>query len=252
MLAYLLQLLLPGLGHIIAREYLFGLFVLLVMLLASVLAVAVFFVEISRWGAVLLMAVPVLFYIFTFADLKKHVSKTDNYKISKLKGYLFLGIGIGYQLFAPSSPLNVLWHNHPTLVVADESYAPPTIRKDDWLLVNRAEYILELAYLSQPLIHKVPERYEFVYFASNRERREIGLVLGFAREQIEISDSLLMVDGIPDFDIPPRGVALTGEWPLTFVDDGSMLIATLHFGRIDRLEMVSATHLIGRILTPQR
>ena len=234
------------------REYLFGLFVLLVMLLASVLAVAVFFIDLSRWGTVLLLAVPIIFYIFTFADLKKHVAQTKNRNLSSALGYLFIGIGIAYQLFAPSSPLNVVWRNHPTLVIANESYAPPTIRKDDWLFVNRAAYILEIAYLSQPLIHDVPDRYEIVYFEGESRRREIGLVLGFPREQIEISDSLLLVDGAPDFDLPPRGVALTGEWPLTFVDDGSMLIATLHFGRIDRLEMVPVTRLIGRIFTSPR
>ena len=229
------------------REYAFGLFVLLVMLLAAVLAVAVFFIEMSRWGAALFMSLPIVFYLFTFADLKKHTARTNEQGFSKRRGYIFLAIGIAYQCFAPSSPLNIVWQNHPTVLIAEESYAPPSIRQDDWLLADRTAYMLDLSYLPNPLIHHVPDRYEFVYFEGERGRREIGLVLGFPREQIEISDSSLFIDGVPDFNLPPRGAELTGEWPLTIVDDGSMLIATFHLGRIDRLELVPVTHLIGRI-----
>jgi hypothetical protein len=69
--AWMLNLLLPGLGHFYWREYAFGLFVFLVMLLASVLYVASFFVPMPGAVTWLVLGLPIMFYGFTFVDLAR-------------------------------------------------------------------------------------------------------------------------------------------------------------------------------------
>ena len=58
----LLHLLLPGLGHVFWREYAFGLFVFLVMLIAAVLFFVSFLVTIPVLVKVLLLGLPLVFF----------------------------------------------------------------------------------------------------------------------------------------------------------------------------------------------
>jgi len=64
---YLLHLLLPGLGHVLAKEYVFGLFVFLVTLLAVVLFFVSFLVAMPPLAEFVLLGLPVIFYVFTFS-----------------------------------------------------------------------------------------------------------------------------------------------------------------------------------------
>ena len=73
--AIVLNLLLPGLGHIYWGEFLFGVFVFLIMLISVILFFVSFFLSLSLVPKIILLATPLLFYLFTFVDLVKVVRR---------------------------------------------------------------------------------------------------------------------------------------------------------------------------------
>ena len=69
--AALLNLLLPGLGHSYWRDYTFGLFIFLILLVAATLFFVSFLVTLPVLVKIILFGLPTLFYIFSFLDLAR-------------------------------------------------------------------------------------------------------------------------------------------------------------------------------------
>ena len=119
--ALLLNLLIPGLGHIYWKEYLFGIFIYLIMLIAVVLLIVTFFVNLSGWVIFFILILPAIFYLFTFLDLFKTVKiKAPKQIFTKRKLLIFVIIGLLYQTFIPIAPGNFYAMNFPEYFIVEK------------------------------------------------------------------------------------------------------------------------------------
>ncbi len=244
----LLHLLLPGLGHLLWREHLFGLFVFLVTLLASVLFVVSLFVHVPPAGALALYALPVLFYAFTFVDLIRTVRvKRTKTAPGRKAAIVFLLVGAVYQFFSPTAPVNFSLSNFPEIFIQQDNRLSPLYSEGDLLKASSLSYVVNVFVVNRPILHALPQRYDIVRFADSRGRRINGIVVGLPGEQIEIADGVIVANGFPDIGDAPGGIILSGEWPLTSVGGYSILAATLNLGRIDTVHEVPMTELVGKV-----
>ncbi|MCK4816755.1 hypothetical protein KA005_13375, partial [bacterium] len=146
-LAWFLNLLLPGLGHFYWKEFSFGLFIYLITLLASVLYVAMFFVPLPWYAELLILWLPVLFYGFTFVDL----TRTVKLKRSKLKRsarfmIILLVFGMAYQVLSPTAILNFGWRNRPEIYTMQHNRLNPKFATGDLLKANQLDYTINIAF----------------------------------------------------------------------------------------------------------
>lgn len=244
----LLNLLLPGLGHIYWKEYIFGVFVFLITLLATVLFFVSFFIEISFWVVVLLATLPLLFYLFTFLDLMRTVKIKQKIIIRRGKTIIiFIMIGIVYQIFIPIAPVNFVIRNFPEYFIIEDNRLSPLYSKGDLLKTNKLSYLIDIFFIKKPVLHSLPQRYDIVRFGDKNKKLKVGIVLGLPDEEIEIVDGVVIVDGLPDFLQPPGGVVLQGDCQLTYVDGFSILVGTLNLGMIDVIYQVSFSDLHGKV-----
>ncbi|MEW6412134.1 MAG: hypothetical protein AB1483_06620 [Candidatus Zixiibacteriota bacterium] len=246
--AIILNLLLPGLGHIYWREYLFGIFVFLIMLIASLLFFVSFFLSVSLWVWLLMMALPILFYLFTFIDLVRAVGvKRDKLKPGKKSAVIFLAVGIAYQLLSPSAPVNFGLQNFPDVFVLKDTSLSPIHSEGALLKASRLAYSVDFVFLRKPVLYALPERYDIVRFRGADGGKLNGIVLGLPTEEVEMADGVLVVNGLPDFREPAHGMVLQGDCQLTYVSSYSILVATLNLGRVDTVYMVPLTDVVGEV-----
>ncbi len=244
----LLHLLLPGLGHWYWKEYLFGLFVFLILLTASVLFVVSLFIELPTAGLVLLYGLPILFYVFSFADLIRVVkNKRRAFAPSRRRMILAFSAGILYQLIWPLAPVNFGWRNGPEIFVLDSTELSPLYERGALLKASRISYFLHVYFVEKKILHSLPERFELVRFRTESGRDRCGIVLGFPNEQVALVEGVLVVDDVPKLAGEPPWLSLRGNQPLTTVDGYSILIATIQFGTIDELHEVSFGELTGKV-----
>ncbi|UCD63524.1 MAG: hypothetical protein JSW34_12380 [Candidatus Zixiibacteriota bacterium] len=246
--AFLLNLLLPGLAHLYWRDYLFGVFIFLIMLIAAVLFFVSFFLSLSFWPKALLLALPILFYLFTFMDLFR-VIKTKKRLSARGKRavIIFLVVGVVYQLASPIAAANFLIRNRPETFVLDNTDLSPLYARGDLLKASRLSYSVNVFFLKKPVLHSLPARYDVVRFVDADGRRRNGLVLGLPADEIAMLSGVLVVNGATDFGTPPGGLTLWGDLPLTYVDDYSILVATLRLGRVDTVHMVALPDVVGKV-----
>jgi signal peptidase I len=245
---FLLHLLLPGLGHVLWREYLFGVFVFLVTLLAMVLFVVSLLVYIPISAKLVMYSLPVLFYAFTFVDLVRTVkTKRAKMSIHKKTATVFLLVGLGYQLLSPIAPLNFTIRNFPEFFILKNNSMSPLYLKGDVLKASRLSYMVDVFIVKKPILYSLPQRYEVVRFVDSSGQRNIGIVVGLPGEEIEIVEGVVIVNGLPDVGDAPGGIILSGDWPLTSTDRYSILVASVNLGRIDKVHEVPLTNLIGKI-----
>jgi signal peptidase I len=247
--AYLLHICMPGLGHVFWHEYLFGVFVYLIMIIASALFFLSFFFPFSGWAKAALFGMPLLFYVFTFFDLTRtHRSGRKN---GRGRSYgvavIFLVVGVLHVAFAPNSPGNFLLRNAPRIHRLDSAGLSPTFARGDLLLINRFAYSAEIFFVDRPVLHSLPDRYSVVSYRTKAGERREGFVLGLPGEQLEISDGVLYVDGIPNDASPGNWTRISGDWPLTSVAGYSILVASLRSGQIDRLTPVVLADVEGKV-----
>lgn len=246
--AIILNLLLPGLGHIYWREYLFGIFVFLIMLIASLLFFVSFFLSVSLWVWLAMMVLPVLFYLFTFVDLVRAVGvKGDKVKQGRRSAVIFLAVGIFYQVLSPSAPVNFGLQNFPDVFVLEDNSLSPIYSEGAMLKASRLAYSVDFVFLRKPVLYALPERYDVVRFRGSDGEKLNGIVLGLPAEEVEMVDGVLVVNGVPDFREPARGMVLQGDCQLTYVSSYSILVATLNLGRLDAVYMVSLTDVVGKV-----
>jgi len=244
----LLHLLLPGLGHLLWREYLFGVFIFLVTLLASVLFIVSFLVHLPSVAGLVLFGLPLLFYAFSFLDLVRTVKarrqkNAPGYKVT----IIFLLVGVAYQLLSPIAPLNFALRNLPEVFVQGDNRLSPLYSEGDLLKASRLSYIVDVFVVNRPILHTLPQRYDVVRFVDGSGRCINGIVVGLPGERIEIAGGVVVVNGLPDVGEAPGGIILTGECPLTFVGGYSILVVRLNLGRIDEVHEVPLTALIGKV-----
>ncbi|MBK7143550.1 MAG: hypothetical protein IPH75_15915 [bacterium] len=246
--ALLLNLLLPGAGHFLWRETLFGLFVFLTMLLAAALFVVQYLISLPALAIWFLLGLPGLFYLFTFVDLTRTV-RTRRAKVTPTKyaALVCLIIGIIYQVASPSAAVNFTIRNFPDIFKISDSHLSPLYRQGDIAVANRLAYTAEIPFLKRPVLHKLPERFDLVRFSDDNGRLKTGFVIGKPVETIYLVDGVLTADDLPIVVTLPTGFALTGEWPLTVVEDYSILVGTFNLGTLDDLHQVPLDQVVGRV-----
>ena len=228
-------------------EYAFGLFVFLVMLLATSLVFVSLLVDIPGLALLLLLGLPLLFYMFSFVDLARSIgAKRGLVARSQLTALIFVGLAVAYQLFSPNAPTSFCIMNRPEIFVANTSIEPE-FQEGDLLAANKLSYVIEFSFLNFPIIHRLPLHYEAVRFIDSDGNRLTGVVIGQPGQLIEIVDGDLLVDGVPKYQGDQMSRSLVGNWPLTAADANSILIATLSLGRIENVHQVRLGSIVGRV-----
>ncbi len=246
--AFFLNLSIPGLGHVFFREYLFGVFVFLVMLIAAILFFVSFFLSLSFWPKAALLVLPMLFYLFTFIDLNRVVNhKRGTVKITVRTFLIFLALGLAYQLLAPIAPTNFAIRNFPQTFVIEDNSLSPVHTSGTVLKASRLAYSVNIFFIERPILHTLPARFDLVRFTDRDGKDLNGIVIGQPGEQVQMVDGVLVVNDLPIIDEPRGGLMLMGDCPLTSVDSYSILVATLHLGTLDKMYMVALSDVVGKI-----
>jgi hypothetical protein len=247
-LAMFLNLLLPGLGHLLWREWLFGLFIFLIMLIAVILFVVSLLVPLGLVVKILLLGLPLIFYGFSFVDLHRTVrTRQKTTAITGRTALVLVGLGLVYQIGAPSAPLNFALTNLPELYRQEDSRLAPKFHRGDLLKASQLSYFIHLVFLDQPIMHALPERYDIVRFKSEGEVRRSGIVLGRSGESVALAEGVMVVNGLPDLGASGAGFALGGACPLTVVKEYSILVATLNGGVVDQVYQVPFSDIVGKV-----
>lgn len=246
--AVLLHLVVPGLGHLYVRETIFGLFVLLISLIAFALFLVTLLFPVSLWAKFLLVGFPALFYLFTFIDLSRAFDRRkESVPRSGRATLIFAVFGLGYQLLVPIAPGNFLIRNSPALFYQEDNSLAPLYSRGDLLKLNRLAYTANLFFLDSPYLHTLPERYDAAGFVDRQGRSRVGIIIGFPGEEIEVMDGVVIIGGLPDYNAPGTEILLQGVTPLTNVDRFSILLVTLNFGVIGKTYHVPFDRLVGKV-----
>lgn len=244
----LLNILIPGLGHIYWKEYLFGIFIFLIMLIGVILFVVSFFVSLSIWVVMLLLALPMIFYLFTFVDLIKTINlKSPKMKRIKKTFYIFLAVGLLFQFLVPIAPLNFALRNSPSVFTVERSNMSPLFQQGDVLKTSKLAYSVDLFFMKRPILYALPERYDIIQFEDQNGNKKIGIVLGLPGESIEMFDGMLAVNNYAIPNEPPGNLLLQGNIELTDVGEFSILAATLSLGTVDELYQVTLDAVVGKV-----
>jgi hypothetical protein len=247
-IGWLLNLLLPGLGHFYWKEYAFGLFVYLVMLLASVLFVVSLFVTLPVAAAWLILGLPVIFYLFTFLDLTRtRQRKLVSVNRSTKAAAIIIVVGLAHQFLAPNALFNFAYRNRPEVYRMPHNQMNPLFATGDLLAADRLAYFVDIAFVNRPILRRLPERFDVVRFEDAPGRRRTGFVVGLPQEEVVIIEGLVVADGIPDPRDGPGGISLSGDWPLTQAGPYSILVGTVALGSLDQVYEVPLTGLIGKV-----
>ncbi len=248
-----LHLLVPGLGHIYAREYLFGIFVFLIMMVASVLFVAGLFMELPFIAKIGLYGLPSIFYLFAVFDLNNTVTKRQKNSHRKVprvtirKFAYYVIIGIIIQIVWPLAPLNFAIYNAPHIFVMENNDLAPVFKRGDLLKASSLSWRVHLSLLEKPIIYKIPDRFEIVQFTDKSKKDVCGYVIGLPTETIEVVDGTIIANNVPLLGVADGRIPIPGDLELTQVGNYNMLVATLRMGLIDDVYQVPLSSLIGKV-----
>lgn len=246
--SFLLHLLVPGFGHVYRREYLFGLFVFLVTLMAAALFILSLFIRIPLLASLFIYGLPAVFYVFSFMDLARTVrSRPRERPPTKRRAVVFVLTGILYQAASPLAVGQFTWQNFPDIFVAESNDLAPVFQRGDVLKASSLAYMLKTVFVDQPIVHSLPERFAVVRFETGENERLNGIVLGLPYEDVEIVGGVIVIDGTPKIQPPRTADLVRGDWPLTQVDSYSILVATTHLGSLDRVYQVPLGLLVGKV-----
>jgi signal peptidase I len=245
--AILLHLLLPGLGHVYWREYLFGIFIFLVALVAAVLFIVSLFIHLPLGARLIMYGLPIVFYLFSFVDLVRTVRSRAAERVqSARRAGVFLAVGLGFELLVPVAPVNFAIYNFPDVFVLKTNGLSPIYREGDLLKASRLAYKVNSLVLDNPIIHSLPNRFAIVRF-SVQNGEKCGIVIGLPGENVEIVQGVVVADNTPQLASPAAGQLLHGDWPLTRTGNYSVLVAVPYLGSIDKVYDVPLTQLIGKV-----
>jgi hypothetical protein len=246
--AFLLNLMLPGAGHFFYREYIFGVFIWLIWLIAAGLFYLSFLIELNFLAKVLLFSLPLVFYFFTFFDLASSIKRK---KTHKLRNFSFsvsiFAVSFVYQVFAPTAPLNFMIANGPVPFVLNDNRLAPIHSKGTLMKASRLAYKADIIGFSKPIFHHFPERYDIVRYQSENGSLKNAVAIGLPQEVIEIVEGTVIINGLPDFEGWIGGVSFTGNYPPETVTENSLLVATLKLGSIDELFQIHLQNVVGKV-----
>ena len=244
----LLNLIIPGAGHVYWREYLFGTFVFLVMAIASVLFFFSFLVELPVGIRVVLFGLPTIFYGFSYVDLWRAILRRGRKKARSAHGaWIFLLASIAVCLVLPLSPTNLVLRNLPQIVSVETGQFDRIQNGRVFCLVDRSAYRVNLFFLDEPYPRRTPARWDLVRFHNQNYSARFGLVLGHSGEEVAFFNDSLFVDGYPVPGPETYSIGSGGRLPLTRVDADAILVATLNRGAIEGAFQISPRDVIGKV-----
>lgn len=250
-IAWILNLLAPGLGYVFLREYVFGLFVFLITLLGVITCVALMILRLPTWSEIVLLGLPTLFYLFTFVDINRTVKRVPRRPNDSLRAaVVLLLVGLAYFSFAPSGIGNLVWRNRPEFFVLHDSTLAPRYSQGDLVLVNSLEYYVDVAVVDHPIMHAMPSRLDIIRYRDDDGNAETGVVLGLPGEEVEVITGVLIVNGVIYEGLSPTGMRMTGDLPLTQVGSRSILVAEFRLGSLVRAKQVELTQIRGKVVQP--
>lgn len=244
----LLNLLLPGAGHVYFREAIFGIFAMLVWLIAAALFYLSFVIELNYWAKLILFGLPLVFYFFTFFDLIQSRNRKKNFQP---RGVAFTVIiftaALFYQIFAPVAPLNFLMANGPRPFVVNDHRLSPLYLQGTLLTASPMAYRIEIVGFDKPIFHHLPKRYDIVRYTAENGSKENAVVLGLPQEELEIIEGTVIINGIPDIEGWIGGLSFNGSWPPETAGSQELLVGTFNLGSIDKVIRIPLTKLIGKV-----
>jgi hypothetical protein len=244
----LLSLLLPGLGHAFWKEYLFGIFVLLVMLMGAALFFVSFLINLPTTAYIVMFGIPMVFYTFTFVDLSRTIRrKRAHLNLAARRSLIFLIAAVVSQVAVPASPFHFALRNTPSLHRMPDNHLSPALRKGDLIRSCYLAYTVDLFFLQRPLYHTLPERFDIVSFPDSDGHPRFGVVIGLPNEEVEVVGGAVIADGLPQMEPQDAGLILRGDCPLTSVGRYSILVSTVYFGKIDDVVEVPLARDIGKV-----
>lgn len=243
----LLNCLMPGLGHAFWSEWAFGSFIFLVMVLSALLGVVSLLLSVSPWARIAMLAVPLIFYAFTFVDLRRVVRSKKSLDRHARSTALFLSVGIIWQTLSPVAPVNFGILNFPEIFVQPDNSLSPAYRQGDLMAANSLAYRARFLFVSGSQLYALPGPGEIVRFVDTSGVRRVGLMVGLSGDQVEIADDVLMVNSVPFSLAEKLGFAVSGRVELTMVDPGSIMIITIRLGAIDGVEQVPISEIVGKV-----
>lgn len=244
----LLNLILPGSGHFFIRDYVFGIFVFLIWVVAASLFYLSLVIDLNNWAKLVLFGLPLVFYFFTFFDyLQSLKKKKDLKKRGALFSIIIYVVAAVYQLLSPSAPLNFAIANGPIPFVLENHRLSPIYSQGTMMKASRLAYRFQILGISRPILYHMPERYDLVRFQSERGVKENAVVLGLPQEEVEIVEGTVIINTIPDFEGWPWGLELNGNWPASVLNAGELMVATLNLGTIDEVYRVPIANIIGKV-----
>ncbi len=244
----LLNILLPGAGHVYFREYVFGIFVMLVWLIAAALFYLSFVIELNQWAKLILFGLPLVFYFFTFFDLLQPTKKKKSFKPREsFFSAMIYAAALIYQIAAPVAPLNFLMANGPIPFLLNDHRLSPLHVDGTLMKASRLAYQIDIVGFDKPIFHHLPDRYDLVRYISDNGSKENAAVLGLPQEEIEIVEGTVIINGIPDFEGWIGGLTFHGNWPPETAGSQELLVATLNLGGIDKIFKIPLLQLIGKV-----
>jgi hypothetical protein len=245
--AFILNFLIPGSAHFLYGERLFGIFILLIMLLEVVLSLVTLLVPIPTALIVILLGLPLVFFFFSFVDLKKTVQKkTQPRSLGNRTALIALCVGILLQVMVPIAPGNFILRNCPHIKTIPNNHLEPILKKGNPMIISRCSYILNIPFTNRTLMYSIPKRGDIISFIASDSLSETGIVVGLPGEEISIQKGELNVNGWPcDWQLPTR--VASGELPLTSVEEYSILVAVFQFGSVAKGIQVPLNNVAGKV-----
>lgn len=252
----LLNFLFPGLGHIYFRQYLFGIFILLVWIIASFLFYLSYLVELTFLAKTVLLGLPLVFYFFTFFDLSNSFDKYVKIKPKSRPGampnsgtyaVIVLVVALFYQLFSPTAPTNFWIHNGPRIFELENNRLSPLYQQGTLMKSSSLYYSINIVGFEMPFLHHLPDRYDIVRCKLPSGRITNGVVLGLPGEEIEVIEGTVIIDDMPEFEGWIGGLTFTGNVSPAIIDQYSILVAELSLGAIDNVYEVSLSDVQGKV-----
>ncbi|HQL25220.1 MAG TPA: hypothetical protein PKY95_12440, partial [candidate division Zixibacteria bacterium] len=195
--ALLLHLLAPGFGHFYWREYLFGVFIFLVLLMAGALFVLSLLIDLPFYGRLIIYGLPIIFYLISFGDLYRIARREHTARPQTSRRALVIWLlAAAYELVWPLAPLNFALLNAPSVYVMRENNLAPVFRDGDLLKASRLAYTFHTWFVNKPIVHALPDRFAVVRVTAEG-RALTGIVLGLPGEGVEVVDGVVVVDGTP-------------------------------------------------------
>ncbi len=243
----LLHLLLPGLGHMFWREYLFGVFIFLVMLMAGALFVLSLFIALPVYAQLIVWGLPLAFYLVSFGDLFRTVrGRQIKHPQSPRKARIYGAVAVAYQLLWPLAPVNFAWQNAPDVFVLESNNLAPLFKSGDLVKASRLSYMVNTYFVDKPIFHSLPDRFDIVRFRFDSTELS-GIVIGLPGEDIEIIGGVVTANGVPQLQSSATSRLVNGDWPLATAGGYSLLIAYPELGQVRDVYEVPITDLIGKM-----